>query len=92
MTKLDCPYCGQACVSVVGKTFVGAGVKATCQACGRKVRVPWLSVVVEFIPFIPALVHFHSDGPFSVTMALMGVGLAVTLFIHVCFVPLVHGE
>jgi hypothetical protein len=43
MHPLDCPHCGQTCLTVWSKNSLGAAAKRPCKACGQFVSVSWIS-------------------------------------------------
>ena len=54
MRKLNCPHCGKPGISAMRKICLGPAVTATCKTCGKKVGVPYMSMLAV-VPFLAAI-------------------------------------
>ena len=46
MKLYDCPHCGKPGISRLRRSCLGPALPATCRSCGRKIGVPWSSVLL----------------------------------------------
>jgi predicted RNA-binding Zn-ribbon protein involved in translation (DUF1610 family) len=87
MKKLDCPHCGKPGISVMRKMCLGPAVPATCEACGKKVGVPYMAMLAG-IPFLAAIVGSELVEPFALKTAFLIGGFVVMAVIQMRWVPL----
>lgn len=83
-----CPNCNRPGVSVARKMCLGPAIPATCTACGKKVGVPWFSVVAVFPALGAAVCAGFVDG-IAVKALLLAIGFALMSIIHMAWIPLV---
>jgi endogenous inhibitor of DNA gyrase (YacG/DUF329 family) len=87
MNKLVCPHCGKPGISILRKMFLGPAVPAKCKVCGKKVGVPYTSMLA-IIPFNAAILASAVVEPFAFKAALWVGGFVVMTFIHMRWIPL----
>lgn len=87
MNKLDCPHCGKPGISILRKMCLGPAVPAKCELCGKKVGVPYTSMLAT-IPFVAAILASALIEPFVFKAALWVGGFVMTTFIHMRWTPL----
>jgi hypothetical protein len=87
MSDLECPHCGKPGISVFRKLCLGPAMPATCKVCGKKVGVPYSSMLVV-APFIVAIVATAAVEPLALKAALWIVGFVVMAVIYMRWVPL----
>ena len=87
MSKLECPHCGNAGISVLRKMCLGPAVPATCKACGKKVGVPYAAMLAA-IPFLTAIAGSTLVEPFALKAVLWAGGFVVMAVCHMRWVPL----
>ena len=87
MSKLECPHCGKAGISLMRKMCLGPSVPATCKACGKKVGVPWAAMLAG-IPFLTAFLLSGLVESFALKAMLWLAGFVVMSVIHMRWVPL----
>ena len=67
--NLRCPYCGEQAMPHSGKLWLGPGRSVSCERCGKKVGVPWFTM----LGCLPTLVLFALAGiSGSVTLSIIG--------------------
>jgi hypothetical protein len=49
MKLYDCPHCAKPGISLLRRNFLGPAFPATCRTCGRKIGVPWSSMLL-YVP------------------------------------------
>lgn len=89
MVKHPCPHCGEATISGLRRACLGPALPTKCSSCGRKVGVPWWSLVV-ILPWLLALViqyELIEGGLLSFALGAMGALGMMLLF--AALVPLV---
>ena len=90
--RLECPYCNEPAMSVMGKVFLFATRK--CECCGERLTVPRVAAML-FVPI--GILMFLSGwgilygGPVVSDFAIISL-LAVAYFIYIMWVPLVPKE
>ena len=87
MSKLNCPHCGEAGISIMRKMCLGPAVPATCKACSKKVGVPYTAMLAA-IPLVAAIVGSALVEPLVLKAALWISGFVVMAVIHMRWVPL----
>ena len=87
MSGLKCPHCGKPGISVMRKMWLGPAIPATCQACGKKVGVPYIAMLAA-IPFVVAIVGAAFADPFALKAVLWVGGFLVMAILHMRWVPL----
>lgn len=81
-----CPHCGRPGISSGRKLSLGPAVPATCRSCGRKIGVPWSSMLA----MIPALAGLQAAAYFRTPLAVAAAGAGVlAMFLLWRYVPLV---
>lgn len=88
MTKLQCPRCDKPAMSAWRKMSMGPAMPVKCAACGKRVGVPWSSMLT-MTPFIAALLGAAFIEPLAGKVLVFITGFAVMSVIHVRWVPLV---
>lgn len=87
MSMHPCPHCGGPGISSTRKLSLGPAVPATCRSCGRRIGVPWLSMVT-LVPFLlGACVASYLRTPLAVTLPAAGM---IAMFFLWRYVPLVR--
>ena len=86
MSKLECPHCGKAGISLMRKMRLGPVVPATCRACGKKVGVPW-TAMLAVIPFLAAIFLSGLIESFALKAMLWVAGFVVMSVVHMRWVP-----
>jgi len=84
-----CPHCNKPGVSLLRKLCLGPAMPATCKECGRKVGVPYSSMLA-FIPFGVAIILVQIVDSTTLQMGIWVVGFLLYAVIHMKFVPLVR--
>jgi hypothetical protein len=88
MKELKCPHCGKAGITPIRKMFLGPAVPATCKTCGRKVGVPYTSILTV-IPFFAAVLFAHfAIEPFWLKAVVWAGGFTAMSVAHIRWVPL----
>jgi uncharacterized paraquat-inducible protein A len=84
----ECPHCNQRGISTLRKLSLGPAVPATCQACGRKVGVPWGRSLAAASPALVALLVGMFSGSIAALIVLAVVGASVSGLLTHHWVPL----
>lgn len=84
----ECPHCNQRGISTLHKLSLGPAVPATCQACGRKVGVPWGSSLAASSPAIGGLLVGMFAGSIAILIALSALGAILSGVMYHHWVPL----
>lgn len=82
MNKISCPHCEKPGISSVRASFLGPAFPATCRSCGKKVGVPYWSIVT-IIPMLVALLvvpRIFTDLHTIAVASVILTGLTFTLF------------
>ena len=87
MNKLVCPHCGKPGLSILRKMCLGPAVPAKCKVCGKKVGVPY-TTMLAIIPFIAAILASALVEPFAFKAGLLIGGFGAMTFIHMRWIPL----
>jgi hypothetical protein len=87
MNKLSCPHCGKPGISILRRMCLGPAVPATCNACGKKVGVPY-TTMLAVIPFVAAILASGLIEHFALKAALWVSGCIVMIIIHLLCFPL----
>lgn len=82
-----CPHCKQPGISRLRKLSLGPALPATCKACGRKVGVPYSSMLA-LVPFIIAILFAQYVGAIVLQAVIIIVGFIVMCAIYLKLVPL----
>ena len=82
-----CPHCGEPGISKVRKMFLGPAVPATCKACGKKVGVPYTSMITV-LPLGIAFIAASFIEPLAVKALLVIAGFLVSSVSHMLWSPL----
>ncbi len=88
LPKLNCPYCGHFAMSGLKKSFLGPARSVTCEACGQRVSVPWVSMAL-MLPFLIGMIvllPMIADFPVKIGV-IAGIGILASLA-QIYFVPL----
>ena len=88
MSKLECPHCGKHGISLLRKMWLGPALPATCTACGKKVGVPYIAVLLAFLPFLVAIGGASFTQSFPLKTAVWIGGFMVMAAIDILWVPL----
>ena len=88
MESLECPKCHAQAMPLWKKMCLGPARGVTCQNCGTRVSVPYVSGFAA-IPFLIAIVAAQIVGSVFLAAALLAVGILVTAWIYYKFVPLI---
>ena len=88
MSKLNCPHCGKQGISILRKWFLGPAKPATCKLCGKKIGVPYTSLLA-FLPFIAAIVGSRIVDSVAVGAAILAGGAILASCIIILCVPLI---
>lgn len=83
-----CPHCGEPGISKLRKLSLGPALPATCQVCGKKVGVPYSSMLAMFLPFLIAMIAVSFIDSSITKIAVLAVALLVGTIIHMKWVPL----
>lgn len=85
MSMHPCPHCGGPGITTFRRYSLGPAVPATCHSCGRKIGVPWSSMLA-MLPFLLGM----AAAPFlpGVFMLLAPVVGIVAMFVLWRRVPL----
>lgn len=83
-----CPHCHTPGISFTRRMHLGPALAATCQACGRKVGVPYSSLWT-LLPFLVAIILASLVDSFAVQTALWAGGFVLMSVCHLKFVPLI---
>ena len=75
-----CPHCGEPGVSKLRKLSLGPGLPTTCQVCGKKVGIPYWSMLV-YLPFI--LLTVLSINLFESLMVKIAIFIVILLLISI---------
>ena len=84
-----CPHCNKSGISVLRRAFMGPLLPATCRECGGKVGVPMGKSMLAFVPFFVAVFGPQFAPTPALSYLVWGVGAAITLVLHIKFVPLI---
>ncbi len=89
---LICPHCGEKGISPLRKLFLSPGMPAKCKSCGELIAVHYPPVLKAIAPGAVLMIaaEFVDEEVLHWTLS-MG-GLALWLFLHYMFVPLVKEE
>ena len=87
MRKLICPHCEKPAISAMRKMWLGPTTSATCQACGKQVSVPYISILAV-IPFLVGILGATHVEAFAVQAAIWLGGFLVMAAIYMLWVPL----
>jgi hypothetical protein len=87
MRKLNCPHCGELGVSTLRKMLLGPGVPTECKVCGKKIGVPWISMIAV-IPVLLAIFAAPLIEPRAYRIAMWAGVFAVMGIIWLYWVPL----
>ena len=88
MSKLNCPHCGKPGISLMRKMFLGPAVPATCKTCGKKVGVPYMSMLATIAFVAAALLGSALVEPLALEAAIWIGCFVVVSVIHMRWVPL----
>lgn len=94
----ECPICHKLGISFWRKLCLGPALPTTCSQCGKKVGVPYYSLVAS-VPFVISLIYLYmfkvdlsSQYIFKVDIALGAALMGSFMFyvvMHLKFVPLI---
>jgi prepilin signal peptidase PulO-like enzyme (type II secretory pathway) len=82
-----CPHCGQPGISALRKLALGPALPATCRSCGKKVGVPYWSVLTT-LPFIAGIILTLLRTYDCLGIVIMVTGFIVGVVIDMVWVPL----
>ena len=90
MDMQKCPHCGEAGITTLRKQFLGPATSTKCKICGKRVSVPFWSLVgvLPFIVSIP-LVSILLSEEALLAYVLGGLTMCVAFVVLNGYVPLV---
>ena len=89
MVQYRCPHCGNDCISGLRKTFLGPFVATSCSSCGKRVSVPYWSMVAMVPWFVAIWLQLVIPDRAPHGFALGSISVLVVAVIWQSFVPLV---
>ncbi len=87
MNIIDCPHCGEQAISFARKMCLGPAISAKCKECGKKIGVPFKSML-GVIPFLIAYFCSEFVDPSELKIVIIILGFIVTSYYHMHLVPL----
>lgn len=94
----ECPHCHKTGISLWGKLSLGPAIPTTCSQCGKKVGVPYYSLLAA-VPFVISIIYlylfkldlsskyiFKAD---TVSISMLIGSFIFYVVMHLAFVPLI---
>jgi len=88
MSNFKCPHCGVECITKSQKFRLGPAVPMSCEACGKKVGVPYISIL-SVVPFIAPMAFYGLFDNLALFIVALSSGFVAMTYVHIRFVPLV---
>lgn len=82
-----CPHCSEPGISKLRKMCLGPAVPATCKACGKKVGVPYISMI-NMVPFLIAIIAAFFVDSLAVKTVVLIAGFIAGSAIQLLWIPL----
>jgi hypothetical protein len=88
MNMCRCPHCGEEGITALRKLNLGPALPTTCEHCGKKVGVPWWSIIT----ILPAIAGISISG--QIQSSVIAASAATIMTYTTCclfesFVPLI---
>jgi predicted RNA-binding Zn-ribbon protein involved in translation (DUF1610 family) len=83
MAMHACPHCGGPGITTFRRYSLGPAVPATCQSCGRKIGVPWTSLLAMLPFFVGMQAARLLPGVLSLVLPIVGMIAMLVLWRYV---------
>lgn len=80
-----CPHCGGPGITTFRRYSLGPAVPATCHTCGRKIGVPWTSMLAMLPLFLGMIAAAFLPGALVLVAPVVGI---IAMFLLWRYVPL----
>ncbi len=92
----NCPICNQPGIPVWRKLMLGPALPTTCRQCGKKVGVPWSSML-SVVPFLFAIIFsyyafFFTNIDLIWLFTALVLSIIIMFFAYIKWIPLIPKE